>query len=92
MLNFRKMENGINQIYKMKEKIGSIDWVHDKQTIIGKDLFKKETDMNQMMKVLKENGSVLFCFPTYSFVNWFPGEIGVIESLFGKTGKFKVRF
>eukprot|EP01112_Ceratiomyxa_fruticulosa_P010457 TRINITY_DN2771_c0_g1_i3.p1 TRINITY_DN2771_c0_g1~~TRINITY_DN2771_c0_g1_i3.p1 ORF type:complete len:546 (+),score=96.05 TRINITY_DN2771_c0_g1_i3:121-1758(+) len=65
------------KIYKIKTKKGVIERVHDPQTLIGKDLFKKETDMNLFvgMQVTKDNG-----------------EVGIIESSFGKTGKFKVAF
>eukprot|EP00026_Physarum_polycephalum_P006483 Phypoly_transcript_06527.p1 GENE.Phypoly_transcript_06527~~Phypoly_transcript_06527.p1 ORF type:complete len:526 (+),score=74.82 Phypoly_transcript_06527:151-1728(+) len=65
------------RIFKIKTKTGSIERVHDPNTLIGKDLFKKETDMNLFvgMKIKKDNG-----------------EIGVIESSFGKSGKFKARF
>jgi len=66
------------KIFKMKSKQGLIERVdNDKYTVIGKELFKKETDMSLFvgLKVTKESG-----------------EVGVIESSFGKSGKFKVRF
>jgi selenocysteine-specific elongation factor len=47
-------------------------------TLIGKNLFKKETDMNMFvgLKVIRTSN----------------GAEGVIESAFGKSGKFKVNF
>jgi len=47
------------------------------EDVLGKDLFKKETDIKQFIgkKVVSESGAV-----------------GVIESSFGQSGKFKVEF
>jgi len=64
-------------IYKPKSREGSVDRIHDANTIIGKDLFQKETDLS------------LFVGMT---VQLETGEIGVIEGSFGKSGKFKVHF
>eukprot|EP01117_Protostelium_nocturnum_P013690 TRINITY_DN5133_c0_g1_i2.p1 TRINITY_DN5133_c0_g1~~TRINITY_DN5133_c0_g1_i2.p1 ORF type:complete len:204 (+),score=55.15 TRINITY_DN5133_c0_g1_i2:214-825(+) len=66
------------KLYRIKEKEGSIDRIADEYTLIGKDLFKKETDMSLFvgLKIKKLSD----------------GEIGVIECPFGKSGKFKVRF
>jgi selenocysteine-specific elongation factor len=52
------MKNDYLKIFKIKTKTGSIERVHDPHTLIGKDLFKKETDMNLFvgMKVKKDNG------------------------------------
>ncbi|CAF1044500.1 unnamed protein product [Adineta ricciae] len=66
------------RIYKRKEKIGYIDRLVDDQTIIGKDLFQKETNINSFVNFKVE------LQPT--------GEQGFIESPFGQSGKFKVRF
>ncbi|UJR36068.1 hypothetical protein I4U23_028804 [Adineta vaga] len=66
------------RIYKRKEKIGYIDRLVDDQTIIGKDLFQKETNINSFVNFKVELN------PT--------GEQGFIESPFGQSGKFKVRF
>ena len=66
------------RIYKRKEKIGSIDRIVDGQTLIGKDLFQKETNINAFVNFKVELD------PT--------GERGFIESPFGQSGKFKVRF
>jgi len=65
------------RIYKIKNKEGTIDRVVDEYTIIGKDLFKKETDINIFVGLKVKRST---------------GEEGVIESSFGKSGKFKVRF
>jgi selenocysteine-specific elongation factor len=61
-----------------KKKIGFIDRFVDSQTIIGKDLFQKETNINAFVNFKIELN------PT--------GEQGFIESSFGQSGKFKVRF
>ncbi len=66
------------RIYKRKEKVGLIDRLVDDQTIIGKDLFQKETNINAFVNFKVELN------PT--------GEQGFIESSFGQSGKFKVRF
>jgi selenocysteine-specific elongation factor len=66
------------RIYKRKEKIGFIDRLVDSQTIIGKDLFQKETNINAFLNFKIELN------PT--------GEQGFIESSFGQSGKFKIRF
>lgn len=66
------------RIYKRKEKVGFIDRLADGQTIIGKDLFQKETNINAFVNFKVELS------PT--------GEQGFIESSFGQSGKFKVRF
>lgn len=46
------------RIYKLRTKQGQIERLYDAYTLIGKNLFKKETDMNLFvnMKVTKENG------------------------------------
>ena len=66
------------RVYKRKEKIGLIDRLVDSQTVIGKDLFQKETNINAFVNFKVELN------PT--------GEQGFIESSFGQSGKFKVRF
>ncbi|CAF1046233.1 unnamed protein product [Rotaria sordida] len=66
------------RIYKRKEKIGFVDRLVDDQTIIGKDLFQKETNINIFVNFKVELN------PT--------GDQGFIESSFGQSGKFKVRF
>jgi len=66
------------KVYKLKERVGSIDRVADERTIIGRDLFTKGTDMSQFinMKVVLEAN----------------GQEGRIESAFGQGGKFKAYF
>lgn len=66
------------RIFKRKEKTGYIDRLVDSQTLIGKDLFKKETNINAFVNFRVELN------PT--------GEQGYIEAPFGQSGKFKVRF
>eukprot|EP01132_Coremiostelium_polycephalum_P009163 gene9163-11230_t len=63
------------KIFKTKFKQGIIERIHSEDTIIGKNLFKKDTDITSFrgMKVIFENG-----------------QIGILESLFGKTGKVKI--
>ncbi len=54
--------------------------MNDERNAIGRNLFKKETDMNKftnMHVTIEREGSVI--------------ARGVIEGAFGKSGKFKVR-
>ena len=64
------------RVYKMKSKEGAVDRKHDEQTVIGRSLFKKETNI-EMFVGLK--------------VHLSTGEVGIIEGGFGQSGKFKVR-
>lgn len=64
------------KVYKIKQKEGVVERKHDEFTVIGKALFKKETNMD-LFNGLK--------------VKLSSGEQGVIESGFGQSGKFKVR-
>ena len=64
------------KVYKIKQKEGLVERKHDDYTVIGKSLFKKETNMD-LFNGLK--------------VSLSKGEQGVIESGFGQSGKFKVR-
>eukprot|EP01102_Stenamoeba_stenopodia_P016219 TRINITY_DN5645_c0_g1_i2.p1 TRINITY_DN5645_c0_g1~~TRINITY_DN5645_c0_g1_i2.p1 ORF type:complete len:441 (-),score=109.62 TRINITY_DN5645_c0_g1_i2:9-1331(-) len=66
------------KIYKPKQKEGGIDRVTDERTLIGKNLFKKETNINLFIGLKVQRSS--------------DGSVGVIESAFGKSGKFKVFF
>jgi selenocysteine-specific elongation factor len=69
------------KIYKYKKRSGSVDRVdNDPYVVIGKDLFKKETNMN------------MFVGMKISYLEDGTGEAGVVESAFGLSGKFKVRF
>ena len=59
------------KIYKEKSKEGVIERIHDEYTLIGRSLFKKETNMD------------LF---TNLKVRLSTGETGKIESGFGQSG------
>ncbi|XP_051933266.1 selenocysteine-specific elongation factor [Hippocampus zosterae] len=63
-------------IYKTKHKEGQVERVTDDYTVIGRSLFKKETNL-QIFVGLK--------------VTLSTGETGVIEGGFGQSGKFKIR-
>ena len=65
------------RVFKMKSREGSIERVQDARTVIGKGMFKKESDLTSFigMKVWTSNN-----------------ECGVIEGGFGKSGKYKVYF
>ncbi|KAM9361841.1 selenocysteine-specific elongation factor [Symphorus nematophorus] len=64
------------RIYKTKHKEGQVERVTDDYTVIGRNLFKKETNL-QLFVGLK--------------VTLSTGESGVIEGGFGQSGKFKIR-
>ncbi|XP_041639429.1 selenocysteine-specific elongation factor [Cheilinus undulatus] len=64
------------RIYKTKQKEGQVERVTDDYTVIGRNLFKKETNL-QLFVGLK--------------VMLSTGETGVIEAGFGQSGKFKIR-
>lgn len=64
------------RIYKTKHKEGQVERVTDDYTVIGRNLFKKETNL-QIFVGLK--------------VTLSTGESGVIEGGFGQSGKFKIR-
>uniref|UniRef100_A0A3Q3NG87 Selenocysteine-specific elongation factor n=1 Tax=Mastacembelus armatus TaxID=205130 RepID=A0A3Q3NG87_9TELE len=64
------------RIYKTKQKEGQVERVTDDYTVIGRNLFKKETNL-QLFVGLK--------------VALSTGETGVIEGGFGQSGKFKIR-
>lgn len=64
------------RIYKTKHKEGQVERVTDDYTVIGRNLFKKETNL-QLFVGLK--------------VTLSTGEAGVIEGGFGQSGKFKIR-
>ena len=63
--------------FKMKQREGTVERVQDANTVIGKGMFKKETDLTMFtgMKVWTNRG-----------------EMGTIEGGFGKSGKYKVYF
>nr|XP_015203752.1 PREDICTED: selenocysteine-specific elongation factor isoform X2 [Lepisosteus oculatus] len=64
------------RIYKTKQREGQVERVTDDYTVIGRNLFKKETNL-QLFVGLK--------------VTLSTGETGVIEGGFGQSGKFKIR-
>lgn len=64
------------RICKVKHKEGQVERVADDYTVIGRSLFKKETNL-QLFVGLK--------------VALSTGEAGVIEGGFGQSGKFKIR-
>ncbi|KAG9483949.1 hypothetical protein GDO78_009714 [Eleutherodactylus coqui] len=64
------------KVFKMKHKEGQVERVNDDYSIIGRSLFKKETNI-QLFVGLK--------------VTLSTGEEGSIEGSFGQSGKFKVR-
>ncbi|KAM6928351.1 selenocysteine-specific elongation factor isoform 1-T1 [Xenentodon cancila] len=64
------------RIFKTKQKEGQVERVTDDYTVIGRSLFKKETNL-QLFVGLK--------------VTLSTGESGVIEGGFGQSGKFKIR-
>ncbi|XP_047440036.1 selenocysteine-specific elongation factor isoform X2 [Mugil cephalus] len=63
-------------IYKTKHKEGQVERATDDYTVIGRSLFKKETNL-QLFMGLK--------------VTLSTGETGLIEGGFGQSGKFKIR-
>lgn len=65
------------KVFKMKQREGTVERVQDANTVIGKGMFKKETDLTIFtgMKVWTNRG-----------------EVGTIEGGFGKSGKYKVYF
>uniref|UniRef100_A0A3B3WCM9 Selenocysteine-specific elongation factor n=1 Tax=Poecilia mexicana TaxID=48701 RepID=A0A3B3WCM9_9TELE len=64
------------RIFKTKHKEGQVERVTDDYSVIGRSLFKKETNL-QLFVGLK--------------VSLSTGESGVIEGGFGQSGKFKIR-
>ncbi|XP_070694683.1 selenocysteine-specific elongation factor [Pempheris klunzingeri] len=64
------------RIYKTKHKEGQVERVTNDYTVIGRNLFKKETNL-QLFVGLK--------------VTLSTGETGVIEGGFGQSGKFKIQ-
>ncbi|XP_023646409.1 selenocysteine-specific elongation factor [Paramormyrops kingsleyae] len=64
------------RLYKTKQREGQVERVTDDYTVIGRNLFKKETNL-QLFMGLK--------------VALSTGEAGIIEGGFGQSGKFKIR-
>ncbi|XP_045043698.2 selenocysteine-specific elongation factor isoform X3 [Desmodus rotundus] len=63
------------RVYKLKHKHGLVERVIDNYNVIGRSLFKKETNI-QLFVGLK--------------VQLSTGELGIIDSSFGQSGKFKI--
>uniref|UniRef100_A0A0N5A7D6 Tr-type G domain-containing protein n=1 Tax=Parastrongyloides trichosuri TaxID=131310 RepID=A0A0N5A7D6_PARTI len=68
-------EDDFLSIYKCKKKVGTIDRVENNYSIICKDMFKKESNIDLFI-----NMNVIFS----------NGMVGKIDSSFGKSGKFRV--
>ncbi|XP_062825888.1 selenocysteine-specific elongation factor isoform X1 [Anolis carolinensis] len=64
------------KVYKLKHKEGQVERLCDDYSVIGRSLFKKETNI-QIFVGLK--------------VKLSTGEEGLIEGGFGQSGKFKIR-
>ncbi len=72
-------------IYKQKEKVGAVDRIESKPegggpgpvVVIGRSLFKKETDMSQFTGLALHSKA---------------GQVATLDSSFGKSGKFKATF
>ena len=64
------------RIFKKKSRVGEVERATDEYSLVGKGLFKKETNIS-LFSNLK--------------VRLSTGEAGVIEGGFGQSGKFKVR-
>eukprot|EP00040_Diaphanoeca_grandis_P000625 m.16042 g.16042 ORF g.16042 m.16042 type:complete len:559 (-) comp10843_c0_seq1:245-1921(-) len=64
------------RVFKPKIKSGTIDTLSDEQTVIGKNLFSKDTAIEKFFGLK---------------VSLSTGEEGVIDSKFGESGKYKVR-
>ncbi|XP_032005761.1 selenocysteine-specific elongation factor isoform X1 [Hylobates moloch] len=63
------------KVYKLKHKHGLVERAMDEYSVIGRSLFKKETNI-QLFVGLK--------------VHLSTGELGIIDSAFGQSGKFKI--
>ncbi|XP_008592674.1 PREDICTED: selenocysteine-specific elongation factor-like, partial [Galeopterus variegatus] len=63
------------KVYKLKHRRGLVERAMDDYSVIGRSLFKKETNI-QLFVGLK--------------VHLSTGELGVIDSAFGQSGKFKI--
>lgn len=63
------------RVYKLKHKHGLVERVIDNYSVIGRSLFKKETNIQQFVGLK---------------VQLSTGELGIIDSSFGQSGKFKI--
>merc|ERR1711879_1023247 len=65
----------MGDVFKIKSKTGVVDRLHDADTLIVKNMFKKETNLELFQNML---------------VYFSTGERGKIIGPFGKSGKIKV--
>jgi|TARA_B100001142_G_scaffold151135_1_gene151789 selenocysteine-specific elongation factor len=65
------------KVFRLKQRQGTVDRVHDAYNLIGKGMFKKETNISAFHGMSVRTSC---------------GEIGTIEGSFGKNGKFMVHF
>ncbi|KAI9208924.1 eukaryotic elongation factor, selenocysteine-tRNA-specific [Polychytrium aggregatum] len=75
--NYKEQLAKMLRVYKLKEKVGTIDRVVDERMLIGAKMFKKETNLELFVGMKVVLGS---------------SHEGTIESGFGQSGKFRVRF
>ncbi|XP_030061942.1 LOW QUALITY PROTEIN: selenocysteine-specific elongation factor [Microcaecilia unicolor] len=64
------------KMYKLKHKEGQVERISDDYSVIGRSLFKKETNIHIFVGLK---------------VKLSTGEDGIIEGSFGQSGKFKIR-
>ncbi len=64
------------KIFKVKQRVGTVERVQDEYTVIVRNMMKKETDTSKFERMK---------------VTLSTGETGFIEGAFGKSGKIKVR-
>ena len=78
-IDLEKTPDGVRRIkaFKMKQREGTVERFVDERSVIGKGMFKKETDLGLFagMRVVTDRG-----------------EAGAIDGGFGKSGKYKVYF
>ncbi|KAF6027845.1 EEFSEC [Bugula neritina] len=75
--DYQKTKLSDLKVYKSKERKGVVERIVDDYTVIGRNLFKKETNIQSFVGMKVELST---------------GEAGVIEGSFGQSGKFKVAF
>lgn len=63
------------RVYKLKHKHGLVERATDNYSVIGRSLFKKDTNIQQFVGLK---------------VQLSTGELGIIDSSFGQSGKFKI--
>ncbi|KAK6106579.1 Elongation factor Tu GTP binding domain family protein [Brugia pahangi] len=76
---FLKLLNNDKQIcrFRRKKKVGKVERIENKRSIICNSLFKKETNID------------IYC---HMDVYLSTGEVGRLESAFGKSGKVRISF